>query len=100
MNILTIIITGKSRFLVTGVKEKKDTIEHKIIYCLEITLCAFLIFSTFTTGNLWLITVAISVLLNPFVYKAKWDAPVLSAAIYLPFILILGIVLMIAVLLV
>ncbi|MCG2712816.1 MAG: glycosyltransferase [Candidatus Omnitrophica bacterium] len=100
VNILTIIITGKSRFLVTGVKEKKDTMEHKIIYCFEITLCAFLIFSTFTTGNLWLITVAISVLLNPFVYKAKWDDPVLSAAIYLPFILILAIVLMIAVLLV
>ncbi|MFH2137681.1 MAG: glycosyltransferase [Candidatus Omnitrophota bacterium] len=100
VNILTILITQKSRFLVTGTKKKKDTLEHKIIYLFEIIFCAFLIFSALSTGNLWLLTVAISVFLNPFVYKSHWDDPLLSAAIYLPSLIILLIILMVSAVLV
>ncbi|MDD5457722.1 MAG: glycosyltransferase family 2 protein [Candidatus Margulisbacteria bacterium] len=97
INICSIIISRKSNFLVTGIRKKKDTLEHKIIVFVEMIFSVFLVFSTLKTGNVWLVTVPFSVILNPFMYKIKWDNPIFVVVTYLPFVLISMIVILISI---
>ena len=97
VNICSIIISQKRSFLVTGIKDKKDTFEHRLIILIELGFSVFLLFSVLETGNLWLATVPFSVILNPFMYKIKWDNPIFIVVTYLPFILISTIVLLISI---
>ncbi|MBU1043382.1 MAG: glycosyltransferase [Candidatus Omnitrophica bacterium] len=94
VNILTLLITRRTRFLVTGVKDRKDTLEHKVIIFFEIIFSLVFVYSVFSTGNVWLMTVVIAVLLNPLVYKLEWDSAFLGVVTYIPFILILAILLL------
>ncbi|RKY35747.1 MAG: hypothetical protein DRP78_05205 [Candidatus Omnitrophota bacterium] len=92
IHLVSFLFTRNSYFLATGQTNKKITVEEKIIFALEIIFAFLLIYSMIKTANVWLLTAAAALLLSPFIYKKKSGYLCLNILIYLPFILIIGII--------
>lgn len=96
VNILVFLASERSEFLVTGSKQKKFTLEHWLVICFEIIFGIFLAFSVINTGNIWLLTIVVALLLNPFAYRLKWSNPIFNLLVFSPLILMFLIILIIS----
>lgn len=83
-NILTYLITGRSSFIVTGSKCLRK--EPNVIFFSEIVLSLILGYIAIYTTNIWLLTIALTLGLDPLFYRFSWQAPVLTALTYTPFV--------------
>ncbi|MFH1778987.1 MAG: glycosyltransferase family 2 protein [Candidatus Omnitrophota bacterium] len=83
-NILSYLITGTSFFPVTGSKGLQ--LEPNIIFFTEVTASLILGYIAIYTTNIWLLTIALALGLDPLFYKFKWQNAILYGLTYMPFI--------------
>lgn len=83
-NISSYLITRRSFFPVTGSTRLQT--EPKAIFFTEFALSLILGYLAIYTTNIWLLTIALALGLDPLLYRFKWQNMVLNCLIYTPFI--------------
>jgi len=92
INFISFLITKRSYFHVTGEMRSpyfENRQKFKNVSIIDILIAVFLIYTFITTSNLWLLSISLALIVNPFLYKFDWETPGINLFIYIPFILIL-----------
>jgi cellulose synthase/poly-beta-1,6-N-acetylglucosamine synthase-like glycosyltransferase len=100
---VTFLISRKTTFYTTGdvrvSHEAKRSLLFKLLPWVDLALAALLIWVVVTTANVWLLSVASALLIHPWLVRfsqVEWVASGMNVLIYVPFLLVLSTVLLIA----
>lgn len=96
LDLLDYFLYRKAFFPVTGAGLEKVSLGRRIILIGEIASGIILLYIAYLTSNLWLVTIGLAFLLNSFVSLFNFNNLILNMVLYLPFLLNIIILILIA----